>query len=492
MRSYLGALAVTATVLLLAGCVPTMSEIRTGPGTSPSPGEVWTPPPGTRMPPVAAAPEAKIPPELLEEAKSWSLGHLLDLALRNSPLTRAAWASARSAAAALGSERGSYYRSVELDASASRARGSAAGGKITFQQTSYGPTLSIDYLVFDLGGRSAAVEEARQALIAADWYHNAAIQDVVLGVEQTYYQYVEAKALLDARQADLKEARTNLDAAEQRHDAGVATIADILQARTALSQAELAMETVEGQIQTMKGALATAVGIPANTPFDVEAPVNDLPLEQVSNDVDAIIREAQASRPDLAAARSLAAKAASHVDKVRSEGRPSLGFSGQLGRVWYGSGDVSQDTYAASLLLRIPIFTGFSHRYDVLGARADAERAQAQLESLQQQAVYQVWSSYYGFETAVQRVKTTAVLVESAAQSNEVALGRYKAGVGSIIDLLVAQAGLSSARAQQIAAKADWFLSLAQLARDTGTLWPPAGTPQHEAPSVSDTTRGKP
>jgi outer membrane protein len=492
MRSQVGAVAATAVALVLAGCAHTRSLIRTGPGTAPSPGEMWTPPPGTRLPPAALAPPAAIPADLLEKAQEWSLSHLLDLALRSNPETRATWAAARSAAAALGSERGAYYPSVEIDAGLSRMKASAAGGELVYRQTSYGPTLNIDYLVFDLGGRAAAVEEARQALLAADWSHNAAIQDVVLGVEQAYYQFVETKALLEARQADVKEAETNLDAAEQRHKVGVATIADVLQARTALSQAQLSLEIVEGQIQTMKGALATAVGIPANTPFDVAIPRNDLPLAQVSDDVERLIRDAQANRPDLAAARSLAAKAQSHVAKVRSDGRLSLGFSGQAGRVWYGGGDTSQDTYSASVLLRIPVFSGFSHRYDTQEAQADRDRAEAQIESLQQQIIYQVWVGYFNFKTAVQRVKTSATLVESASQSEEVALGRYKAGVGSILDLLVAQAGLSSARAQQVAARTDWYLSLAQLARDTGTLWPPAGTWESAAPRPDGAPRGNP
>ena len=53
-----------------------------------------------------------------------------------------------------------------------------------------------------------------------------------------------------------------------------------------------------------------------------------------------------------------------------------------------------------------------------------------------------------------------------------VALARYQAGVGTILDLLAAQAALEGARAQMIQARSDWYVSLAQLAHDTGTLSP--------------------
>jgi outer membrane protein TolC len=52
----------------------------------------------------------------------------------------------------------------------------------------------------------------------------------------------------------------------------------------------------------------------------------------------------------------------------------------------------------------------------------------------------------------------------------DVALGRYRAGVGGIIELLTAEAALENARAQEVQARTDWFLSIAQLAHATGTL----------------------
>ena len=52
-----------------------------------------------------------------------------------------------------------------------------------------------------------------------------------------------------------------------RHDAGVATIADVLQARTAVSQAELTLLTFEGTVTVFRGALATSMGLPASIPL---------------------------------------------------------------------------------------------------------------------------------------------------------------------------------------------------------------------------------
>jgi outer membrane protein TolC len=89
---------------------------------------------------------------------------------------------------------------------------------------------------------------------------------------------------------------------------------------------------------------------------------------------------------------------------------------------------------------------------------------------MQDVVTLQIWTSYYNFETAEQMVRTSDDLIKSASQNHDVSLERYKAGVGNIIDLLTAQAALQNARAQQVQARADWWLSALQLAHDAGIL----------------------
>src|SRR5439155_985908 len=139
------------------------------------------------------------------------------------------------------------------------------------KQQSFGPNVNVSWLLLEFGGRSGSIDVTREALLAADWTHNATLQSVVLAVEQAYFLYLGTKGLLDAQQTTLKEAETNLDAAQQRHRVGLATIADVLQARTALSQARLALEATQGELQTTRGALALSMGLPANVPYDIEA-----------------------------------------------------------------------------------------------------------------------------------------------------------------------------------------------------------------------------
>jgi outer membrane protein TolC len=88
-----------------------------------------------------------------------------------------------------------------------------------------------------------------------------------------------------------------------------------------------------------------------------------------------------------------------------------------------------------------------------------------------------VFVSYYALQTAEQRVATADNLLASALQSAEVAAGRYREGVGSILELLTAQSALANARAQQVQSRWQWYTSLVQLARDAGVLGTRGQTP---------------
>jgi outer membrane protein TolC len=157
------------------------------------------------------------------------------------------------------------------------------------------------------------------------------------------------------------------------------------------------------------------------------------------------------------------------VTQIRSSYLPSLAATTSLGETFFGT-SMHQTPYSAGLAVRWPVFTGFRNTYDVRQAQAQADVARESVRNTEQQVMLQVWTSYYALQTATQRLTTSRDLLTSAQQSADVAQNRYRAGVGSILDVLTAEAALENARAQEVQARADWFLSVAQLAHDSGTL----------------------
>jgi outer membrane protein TolC len=473
--------------LSLIGCV-TLEKLNRR--TADSPQETWTPPARDEQRQVSL-PSPQIPAELRQSQQSWTLANLVDIGLANNPQTRAAWNAARSASAALGAVRSSYYPRINATVNTAKSKAAFAGGRFIVDQTTLNPVASLSFLLLDFGGRKASSEQAQQALQAANWMQNSAIQNVILQIESSYYQYLAAKALLKVEEISLKGAQANYDAASERHRVGVATIADVLQAKTALSRVELDMVTAQGVIQTLHGVLANSLGLPANTSFEVmdEMP-EELPLESISQQVDLCIKEAESQRPDLAAARALVFRAEAQVHKAQSDLFPTFTANGTIGRIYYSNNPVPNSTFSISVLLDIPVFAGFQRKYQLLQAKADAESAKAEMMKLEQDVVLQVWISFYNLKTSEQKIKTSRDLLESAMKSYEVALGRYKEGVGSILDLLAAQSVLENGRVQVVQAKTDWFLSLVQFAHDTGTL----GLPEIKAglPALSEKGDNRP
>jgi outer membrane protein len=468
VRAAVNAAFAVMIIALSAGC-SALANREASTRTPKDPASQWTPPAKAMPRPEPSTPAIAIPEDLIESKSNWTLEDIVDLALRNNPATRATWQAARAASAHYGSERGAYFPQINASGSYSKTKNSYSQQFSVVQKT-YQPSLTLHFILFDFGKTHADVEEARQQLYTANWSHNAMVQNVTLEVETAYYRYLYAKAVRSADSAAVEEARVNLDAAEERHKAGLATVADVLQAKSNYSQKKLALQTVEGEIQTIRGSLATAMGLSPTIDYDIGFLPSDIPTAEVSETVEELIQEAQARRPDLAAARASALGARAHAKSVARSGLPVITLEGSMSRRFYDNPDIYSDNYAEGIFLNVPLFTGFSHLYDVVEARAKADAASQQYEVLKGQVDLDVWSSYYDLKTASERLNTAREFLESAAESHTVALERYKAGVGSILELLGAQTALEDARAQSLQARTDWFLALAGLAHATGRL----------------------
>jgi outer membrane protein TolC len=402
--------------------------------------------------------------------RQYTLAEVVDVALRNSPATRLTYSQARAAADVYGSSQGRWFPTVTAGVTAQRSLSVAAQGQHPVQRTQYGPTVSLQYTVLDFGGRNGSIDVAKQTAVAADLAHNATVENTILLVEGATFNYLSTRAQRDAARSALDLATKALDVANERHRVGLATVADVLQAETARSQAQLELQTLEGQLQVTRGSLAVAMGLPANTAFDVpDMPAADS-VHFIAESVDTLIDLAVKNRPELAASRAQAAAASSQVRVARSGYLPSLGFTGTGGNTRSTVSSFQGNSYNLNFGVSVPVFSGFSNQYDVAAASENYQAAIARTETTKAQVIQQVFNAYYFLRTATNQVHTSRDLLASATKSEEVARERYREGVGTIVDLLIAQSALASAQAQSIDARWQWRTALAQLAHDVGVL----------------------
>lgn len=458
---------------LTLSCSHGLPELDPYEKASEAPGVEWQPSQEEYEKSFELEPLPTVPEDLEDQVGSLTLSQLIDVALANNPTTEIAWQEARSAAAAWAQARGLYYPDVSGQAGYFYARdgGSNAGGDAFQEQYAQGG-FTLDYLLLDFGGREAEIDAARLALINANWNQNDAIQEVLNEVAVNFYTYIGSKALVIADETSLEEAETSLEAAELRLEAGVGTLPDVLQARAELAQVQLLLVEDRGNVEIFRGELATSVGWPSNTDFDVADPIDELPLNALSDNVNDLIDVAMENRPDLAAVQATVRERQAELKQAKTAFFPEISATGQIFRFWVrpDGGDSQYFTnYLIGVQLQVPIFQGFTLINAVREANADLESAKAALKLQEQIVIDDVWASYYEFRTAVQSLEAAEVLLQSSLESYNASLELYQNGVGDIIELLTAQTTLADARAEQVETTTEVFTSYANLINALGT-----------------------
>jgi outer membrane protein len=398
------------------------------------------------------------------------LADVVERALCNNPQTREAWANARYQAAQVGIGRSAYLPSVSANGSLSGTSldtSGARGASSTF--STQNASISAGYVLYDFGLRDANLENALQVLAAANSTQDATLQSVFLTAVQNYYQLFGTQAAVEAAIESEKSSLESLNAATARYKAGVGTPADKLQAQTAYSQAILARVRAEGVLRNTRGTLANVMGLDANTRLELAQPSLSTPPEHFEQDVSRLIEEARAHRPDLVAAESQIKAAQANVESAVAAGKPTVSVSTSLGFADASNTDSARNG-TLGVQVSIPIFTGYENTYRIRAAREQVALQQVQHEKISLQIALDVWQAYQDLVTGTQTVRTTEDLLASAIQSEKVALGRYKAGVGNILDVLTAQSALADARRQRIVALYSWQISKATLAQSMGQL----------------------
>ncbi len=399
-----------------------------------------------------------------------SLSDVVERALCNNPQTRVAWLNARIQAAQVGAAESAYLPTINITGSTNLNTLQGSGSATTVSYNSQNATASASYLLFNFGERESNIENARQVLIALNFTQDATLQTVFLLALQSYYQLLANQGAVNAaREAEIS-ALESLNAATARYSIGVATPADKLQAQTAYSQAVLNRIQAEGNANISKGVLANSMGLDANQPIAFAPLPNQPPIEQVEMDVTQLIADARRQRPDLFASEAQIRAARANLNAVRASGLPSISLSASYGLNNNSLYSTSTQSTAYGLSASIPVFTGFNTTYRIRAAEEQVENQIAQRDLLSQQVALDVWKGYQALVTDTEAVKSSADLLASAIQSEAMARGRYKAGVGSILDLLTAQTALASARQQNIQAIYNWYTAKAALAQSLGQL----------------------
>jgi outer membrane protein len=464
MKSSLTKSAVMLSVLLAAVAVAQKAPL--------SPNQPWQ---GSLQTPPRSTPSLVPDP-----AKIYTLAELVNLAEQNNPETRVAWENAKARAAELGISKATLYPTVAAAAMASSVRTELLFAPDYIRQTlySFSPALEVDYTIFDFGRRLDEIAVSRNNLLAANFLFNDTHRKIIYQVMATYYRVLNAKGQEDAAKANLKNAQTVQQAAEARLELGLATLPDVLEARSAAAQADYDLQAAIGASEIAHGDLATALGVSPTGPLQVES-IQTLTIPQELNaTVETSIDRALAQRPDLMQRVAQLRGAASEVKAAKSAYFPTLIFNGAGGLTkTYGEQDqlpgvysTNEEFWDARFSLTWTLFDGLAREKRLARARAEQKQAAAQVDAMRDQVENEVWSAYSTARTALRQQKAAAALLEAASSSYNAALQSYNYGVRSQIDVVSAQRTLAAARTADVSARTNLLTGVAALAFQTGDL----------------------
>ncbi|AXQ27462.1 TolC family protein [Solimonas sp. K1W22B-7] len=400
-------------------------------------------------------------------------------ALCHNPRTRQAWAAVEAQAAAVGLGQSAYWPSVDAAAGISRV---SVRSKYpdqpeldsSFDGSSDGQSINLDWVLYDFGLRAANLRQERALFRALCASQNEAILAVFLDTAQAYFAAEQAQATFAAEAETEQAAEHSAVVAEAKVAAGVGLEADRLQAKTAHAQASLNRIRAHEKLESAQGALARALGARPGTPITLSAPGQETDDALAEAQIELLMGRALQVHPRIAAARAQLEAAQDGVSAARAGGRPRISLGAFADRSDTPVDRVASrqniETSSLGLRLRAPLFEGFGRTYRIRQAESVVEGREAELLAARQDVAQAVWESYVAVRGSSEARKASRSLLESASQSFELASGRYKAGVGNIIELLRAQSDLAAARQQEVMARTRWRLARLELAASLGRI----------------------
>jgi outer membrane protein len=413
----------------------------------------------------------------LDPNRTYTLTDLVDIAEQNNPETVVLWERAKQRAAAAGVARSALFPTLAAVASASMNQYSLFFGKFYHEDTSLFPAIvNLSYTVFDFGTRRAKIDEARANLLAADFSFNDTHRQIIFRVTEAYYRLLDALSQEGAAQATLTDAQTVQDSVEARLANGLATLPDVLEARSATAQARYEVASIQGLEAIARGGLATAVGASPTAEFHVEnTSAAALPAAE-EEPIEAVITRAIGQRPDLLAQVASMRSADAEIKRAYSAYYPQFDVSGDWGHSnGFGEqknfGSSAQSAiypYQAQLKITWNVIDGGARRNEVVRAQSEAREARAQVALTRDQIENEIWTSYTNLKTAQQQQDAANALLEAAQQSYEAATEAFQAGVRTFIDVTTAQRTLARARAAQATARIQLLSNYADFAFRAG------------------------
>ncbi|AOA58815.1 TolC family protein [Acinetobacter larvae] len=413
----------------------------------------------------------------LAATKTLELIQAIEKAVCFSPETNSAWVQTKIQAAQLAISKSSYYPQLSTNANYD-------WGKDNYQvkdrsELSYDTntrrfaiTLQANWLLYDFGTRKAQVDEANKLLATSLALQNQVLQEVILKTITAYYEVIQ----YELKQENLKQlvaiAQKNYDIAHARYRAGAGIKSDALQMQANLAKAQSSLTQLNGELNIAKGNLAILMGEPAYQDFKTNNKVN-IPTLLNLRSIQDLLNESLQVNPKLKAAQLAVEAAQAKVRATKRSQYPAISLLSNMSHSkQLGESPFANDTQRiqAGIQVSFPVFDGFNQKYQIRSAQENLKLKQLEEDQLKLQTHADIWKSYNQLQAMHDNLIALKSLNESASQAFEVTQGRYKAGVGNLVEVINAQNMYIEARLNFSTALTEFLIIRFQLLANIGNL----------------------
>ena len=423
-------LAGLAAALLLAGCANMK-------GIAPE-ATLHTPP----VPGASAQGVAPVSAEWWREFGDPQLDRLVEQALRDSPNLGVAQARLRRAQAAADFADANRRPSLNGEVDIVRQRFSEnslypppLGGAVLNTGTAQ---LNFSWELDFFGKNQAALEAAVGGARAAQADVAAARIVLAANVAHTYFQLLRVQEQLAVARRTLEQREQQLTLVHQRVSAGLDTTLEQRQSEGAIPEARQQIEALQEQAQTTRNALAALVASQ-----DVPA-VGSLPAMKdvhLVTALPALPADLLARRPDISAAR-WRVEAASHDVKVaKAQFYPNVNLTAFLGLSTLGLGrllDLGSEQWGIGPAVRLPIFSA-GLRANLRGKTADLDASIETYNGAVLEAFHEAGDAVASVQSVERQINEQRQAETAAEGAYDIAVQRYRAGLGTFLNVLTAE-----------------------------------------------------
>jgi outer membrane protein len=409
-------------------------------------------------------------------APQLSLADAQALALKNHPQVLGSEAVYLQANQITRATRSAYYPALSGDITGAQANLNSRLGAGVLNDPAlfshFGSGLSLSQLITDSGRTNNLVSHAKLQARASQANYQATRYDVLLGVNEAYYEVLFAEQLVKVAQQTVATRQAVVDQVSELTKNKLKSEVDLSFAQVNLSDAKLMQLRAENRLTSAYAALGQALG----SQQSVRYRLSDQPMPPAPpSDAEPLVAQAFQNRPELASARLQREADQKFVYAERDLNRPTVSLAAVGGALPYiHSGNLNANIptgyEAAAVNVHIPVFNGH-----LFGARRQAAEYQLsateqRMRGLEDRIARDVRTSWDRARTSFEAIAATQQLLNQANLALDLAQGRYNLGLSSIVELTQAQLGQTSAQVENLNAKYEYQEAYAALQYTLGLL----------------------